>query len=508
MNVKLNDFVERMELYGEENKIQFLSEYKIIREELLEEEWIEYWERLRFIKNDRAILVFGHDCLKHIKQGIVFEEYLQILRDTDEITWDNKYYLLWQVDGIMFGKTVTSAPNVKKYYYEIYHQILQEYQAELGNLQWIRKEERNDSLVFVMVEQFLDYKHGPTKTTMDRARVLHRELEKNIIIMNTAEQFGGAPLELIKPLSANYNTTLLQQEMISYEGSEYPFIQFENNMPNVLNGNELIQFIYKYKPGYIVNIGGQSLLADTCAKVVPVLNINTVPSNITLTEATAQMTGKVLTEEDILLLSLLGKTQEDVIYGRFTSSLKKQEHLYTRNDLKLPANRRILAVIGGRLTSEIDDRFVEMVEPVLELGAFLVVIGVMDNYGSMCQKHKILAENSTNLGMQEDVLGILDCCDLYVNPDRTGGGTSVIEAMYKKCPAVSLNHGDVALGAGPDFCVETYEQMTQELLHYLNDPVYYQEMSEKAKERATYMLDSDHAFTEIIHTFEEKFCNQ
>lgn len=108
--------------------------------------------------------------------------------------------------------------------------------------------------------------------------------------------------------------------------------------------------------------------------------------------------------------------------------------------------------------------------------------------------------------MQDDVLAILDNVDLYVNPDRIGGGTSVIEAMYKAIPVVTLDHGDVALGAGEEFWVHSYAEMTEKIIKYMNDIDYYNMMSKKAKERANYMLDSDGAFTDIIREFETKFC--
>lgn len=501
-------FIDGLSDYSWDRFAEYMSEYLSFHDKLSESDWERLWNQIQGVDNDCARLVFGHDCLSYVHRGEIFEAYLLLLKDTDVIDWSQKYYLLWQVTRIMFGKTVTDAQNIKKYSYEIYHQILQAYKELLDDLRWITKEERNDNLVFVLVEQFIGDNHGPTKTTLDRARVLRKKLGKNVMIINTAEQFGGNPINLPAPFYANYNDSLLQQESITYEGDEYPFIQFANNMPNVLNGNEFIQFVRKYKPGFIVNIGGLSLLADACAELVPVININTVPSEITETEATAQTVGNDITDEDIQLLKFIGKTRDDVIKGRFTSSLKPQEHTYTKQMLGIPENRFILTIVGGRLTSEADDRFCSMIEPALKAGAFLVVIGEMKTYPMMSEKYKELQQNSIYLGLQKDVQAVLECCDLYVNPDRTGGGTSVIEAMYKKLPVISLNHGDVALGAGLDFCVETYEQMTEELIHYMHDQVFYKEMSEKAKKRADYMLDSDTAFQEIISEFYERFCNR
>ena len=145
-----------------------------------------------------------------------------------------------------------------------------------------------------------------------------------------------------------------------------------------------------------------------------------------------------------------------------------------------------------------------MLEPVLAQGAVLVIIGVMKQYQQLCSASPVFKEHSVYLGMQEDVLAVLDCCDIYVNPRRIGGGTSVIEAMYKGLPAVSLEYGDVALGAGTEFCVADYKEMQAQLVRLMKDKAYYQELSDKAKQRAAYMLDSDGAFVDIVNAFLEK----
>lgn len=247
-------------------------------------------------------------------------------------------------------------------------------------------------------------------------------------------------------------------------------------------------------------------MVDICANVVPVLNVNTVPSNISCTHATAQVVGKVSESSPDELLKIVGKDMNSVIFGRFTSSLKKQNKILNRKELGCVADSFIIAVIGARLTTELDERFIKMIEPVLYKGAYVLIIGEMNNYEQMCINNSIFKQKTIYLGMQDDVLAILDNVDLYVNPDRIGGGTSVIEAMYKAIPAVTLDHGDVALGAGEEFWVHSYAEMTEKIIKYMNDIDYYNMMSKKAKERANYMLDSDGAFTDIIREFETKFC--
>ena len=102
-----------------------------------------------------------------------------------------------------------------------------------------------------------------------------------------------------------------------------------------------------------------------------------------------------------------------------------------------------------------------------------------------------------NMGMQKDVLAILELVDIYVNPLRQGGGTSGLEAMYKCKPAVSINFGDVAAVIGKDFCVNDFNEMKSIIIKYKNDRKFYVEMSKKAKEVADDLMDSKKYFTKL-----------
>ena len=76
--------------------------------------------------------------------------------------------------------------------------------------------------------------------------------------------------------------------------------------------------------------------------------------------------------------------------------------------------------------------------------------------------------------------------------------------MYKGLPVVTLDYGDVSLGAGEDFGVSNYEEIRKSILHCMTDSKFYAKMSQKARERAEYMLDSKQAFEELINEFEKQ----
>lgn len=129
----------------------------------------------------------------------------------------------------------------------------------------------------------------------------------------------------------------------------FPYIQFENNMPDIVASQEFINLVNEFSPSYIVNIGGQSLLIDACSSIVPVLNINTVASDITMTEATALMIGRQPVRADADFLSLINKTTDYIIPGCFSFDIKKSNCIYTRDQLHIPKDRFVLVIVGKLL---------------------------------------------------------------------------------------------------------------------------------------------------------------
>ena len=97
-----------------------------------------------------------------------------------------------------------------------------------------------------------------------------------------------------------------------------------------------------------------------------------------------------------------------------------------------------------------------------------------------------------------DALAVMECCDLYVNPRRSGGGSSVCEALYKGLPAVTLPTGDVSVAAGELFWVEDYSAMQKKILKYASEKKYYKQMSENAQKRAGELMDSNREFGQTM----------
>ena len=85
MNTNIDMFIESLSEYCSEKCAEYMFQYRKICEDIDDKGWIDFWQKLCLVENDRARLVFGHDCLCHVQRGEIFEEYLRILKDTNVI---------------------------------------------------------------------------------------------------------------------------------------------------------------------------------------------------------------------------------------------------------------------------------------------------------------------------------------------------------------------------------------------------------------------------------------
>lgn len=424
-----------------------------------------------------------------------------------EMSWRSCYHVYWQIQLIVFNDKQYQLKYIKEKQVELYRNIVNAMKSELGaELKPIPVEERNKDFVIVGTCQFLSLSHAPTKTALDRCSTLIRKMNKQVMLINSAEMLSGDyKMPWYKRAISSYLENYLECDLINYQGLKIPFFQCDNIMPDVDTMMEIIRTIQHLKPLYMVQIGGSSLMTELCNELIPTITVATVPSDLTITTGQFQVIGRKLQEEDRGFLKTLGKDESHVIEGRFTCSLPVQKTTISRSDMKASEEDFLCAVVGARLNSEVTEEFVEMMLSVEDNNVKFVFIGEFDEgYEKYLKQYEGFEDRVINIGFIANVLGCLEQCDLYVNPIRTGGGTSVIEAMNEGLPAVSTNFGDVALGAGEAFCVDDYEEMAKAIVHYKQDKQYYNEMSLKAKQRAEEMLDTDKAFCGILKEAERR----
>ena len=254
----------------------------------------------------------------------------------------------------------------------------------------------------------------------------------------------------------------------------------------------MAKLLKRYKPYYILSIGTGSMLADLCGNIVPCASMALAFSTFPKTMNKMKILGRNLYKEEKSLY-----TEDDIIESRFTFELKPQKGIFSRESKGLPEDRFILVVVGIRLEFEVTDAFMEMLEEVCGKGCYVVFAGIMDNYNKLMESYPLVSANSSFIGYCDDMLALMDICDLYINPERLGGGFSIIEAFEKGKPGVYLKSGDVYTAGGESFAVDSFKEMAEQILKYKEDKDYYNNMSGLARERAKLMTSSEEAIADI-----------
>ena len=415
--------------------------------------------------------------------------------------WKVAYQIWQQLGSIMFTEPKYQTNHRKKMMAKIYRNIVDGMKRIFNlKLEMIPYEERNHDLVIFMTCQYLSIVHGPTKTILDRCSTVVRKLGKKVMIINSAELLNVTDnLPLYFMSYGSYADSLLNENEVCYEGIKIPFFQCEHNMPCVEGIIEVMDAIDRLRPEYIVLIGGDSLLCEMCSEIVPAISIGTVPSSVGNFCGQLQVVGKKISEDDLPIIEALGKDVNSIIEGRFTSSVPMKKTSVTRNELGLPEDDFLCIVVGARLNQEITDEFVQMMNNVNSEKVKFVFAGSFDEgYKHFSEKYEWFKQKASYIGFSDNMMGVYEQCQLYINPLRRGGGTSVIEAMYEGLPSVAFNYGDVALGCGADFFVQDYDDMARVIDKYATDNTFYEEQSQKARVRADEMLDTDKAFCMIL----------
>lgn len=428
---------------------------------------------------------------------------LVLQADYSEIGEYNKLSHYWQLSTSVFVDARLRGDKVDILLTQLYSSLFQAFSNVLGvnGRNYIPIEERNKELVFVFSSQVLGQKHAPTKTLLDRCYILQKYFGKKVFIVNTAMQLttkGAAPFYKLR--KAVYHEDLTEESELRFQGESFTFFQCENDMPNLDTILALVNVIREKKPYYLMNIGGSDICADICGLLVPEITVSTVFSKVAMSCGEYQIVDKELNETDLKVLDILGVQSQKVKRTMFTFSFKEQMHRYSRENLGLCATSFVLLVVGWRLDNEVGKEFLEMLQKVVrqQNGIEVIFMGRFDKYEMYLKDYPDLQKKSKNMGVQEDALAVTECCDLYVNPRRSGGGSSVSEALYKGLPAVTLPMGDVSVAVAEKFWVEDYVQMEQEILHYASDKDYYKQMSWQAKLRAEHLMDSKEKFGNII----------
>lgn len=430
---------------------------------------------------------------------------LNVTLHSREFTMYNKYFMWNQVKRMFLNYNDVGSELSGTLYTELYKQVYNEFFSNhKSDLSKIYKNERNRDYIVVMPYSFLSERHAPTRTTLERVYTLGKLLGKKVLVINTRETItllGYMALYKadVRNLFKEYNDL----EYYTYKDYTFEFIQPDVEMPRIEAVDSIVSFIREIKPYFILSIGGGSILSDICSNIVPVLSMSVGFSGLPMTISKLSILGREIKKSEWPDLIEKGYDKDSIIESRFTFDLIDKHTTFTREQFGLPEDKFLILVVGIRLDSDVSEEFIQYMSKTYEFGTHLVFAGEFSKYNKYCDKYSDLSKHSTFIGYCNDMLALNEICNLYVNPLRSGGGFSIIEAFHEGRPGVTIGTGDVATAAGEEFCVKDYDEMIQVIKRYISDEEFYTNMAERAIERAKLMTDSKYAMEKIITKAEE-----
>ena len=485
--------------------LQLIQVMKDTDEKVQEAVWELFKKEIPYERPYTAVWIYSV-LIKIKHDSALFYEFVRYARENRIAFSNNTQYYLWsQLFHMQFSNPALYEDKTNLELWGFFLEIVDAFASEVTvSLEEIPESERDENLVLVIVSQYVPYSHAPTVTALDRCFFLQAKLKKKVLMINTGEVLNMTGCIPLAEVARGNNEDLRESDTVDWKGKTFPYFQCPEMMPDTDVINLVLEQVQQLKPMRVILVGGVSILGNIIDRMIPALTLALVFSDLTITGTRYQAVGRKLTEEDEKRLKKVGFNRSHVIESTFTFDIKPQTEVVSRQELGIPEDAFVLVTVGTRLESEIMDDFLGMLESMLNEKIVMVFIGNFPGYTERIKQFSVLGKRSMALGSCLDVLSRLQVCDLYVNPKRKGGGSSVVEAMYLGKPAVSIAYGDIAVNAGEEFTVDTYEEMKAQILHYCNDKDFYAEMSEKAKKRADILLDTETAFSQIMEEYDRR----
>lgn len=452
---------------------------------------------------DYLFRLFLYSFMLHVSaDGQYAERICKMVYDAP-FTKDNRLFVFNQLKRYYLTHAgVKGTPALQ----QLYDDVVTEWKdINKETLKPLPSQNRLKNKIVVITLQFLGSGHAPTKTAMERIFTIGKLLGKEVICINSREQYT---LKGVLPWYDIIGRSVIQDyngvHIMSHNDYDFPIIQPEVEMPDEEMVTMLLEEIRNMAPWMAVVCGDRCLLGDLCAEMIPTICIPMTFSTIPKKVHEFVAVGRTIPDTEKEQLAKDGYDLESIIESVFTFEVIKQTSTLTREGLGLPEDKFLIGIIGIRLDSEVREDFLRLLLGCLDAGIHLVFAGKFDRYAQLCETIEGLKEHSTFVGFQKDILALWDLLDLYINPPRVGGGFSVAEAFCKGKPGISMNWGDVAASAGPEFCVESLDEYPALIRRYISDQDFYQEMSEKAVARSRRLFDSKGEMEKILQTAETR----
>jgi glycosyltransferase involved in cell wall biosynthesis len=303
----------------------------------------------------------------------------------------------------------------------------------------------------ILSPQLLGLQHSPSREAVNMALTLANSHGVDVYILNANTMAYTNDINVAAPALANANPEFkgaqrLQTRYGGFKDPTFKLISFEPGRLSLTKLEAIAATVLEIAPDAILAHGENHMVQDLFYGRIPSL-FATTGQVLPFARADAYWApGSLVSERHYEIAARFG-------HGR----ILKEAMFTTPSDVDCaPADRSAFALApdqviylaaGGRLAQEIDPGFAAACVRILNADPRAVVLfagPAQLDIAALFGAEAAAGGRLVNLGFRDDLPAITRMSDVYLNPSRTGGGTSAQTALFCGLPVATLAHGHVS----------------------------------------------------------------
>jgi glycosyltransferase involved in cell wall biosynthesis len=357
----------------------------------------------------------------------------------------------------------------------------------------------------ILLQQFLHPPHAPTKDALEFAAILTNDYGFEVMVVNTYEHSPEPSSYIYPSYSASYSEKYIGSDVLETDGVRVKYFQ-----PSSLRfSNENIVSIFcaieKFDPSLVLVVGSRNLIAEKLSQRAFTVFYPTSAA-LPLCVNSNFFMWRAPTNEEVEKIKKWGIQDKFLFHQHPGFNPPAVKTTFTRAQFGIPEDAFVFVVVGMRLDTDVDKKFLSMLEKIaLHPRAHFVFAGRFSTHEKRLSAHTGLTDRTTVLGFQSDMLAVYAICDAFLNPIRHGGGSAIVYALYAGLPSLSLPIGD-AYEAVRDFpALETYDEMAVEAMSLIDDKEKMAFYKEKASEVSEYLCSRKPLVARLMKEYQKFF---
>ncbi len=344
-------------------------------------------------------------------------------------------------------------------------------------------ETRNRERIAIITGQLLDILHSPTRVILNMVYTLQKYLGYEVMLF-------------VCPCNMIISTELWYNQWIETSKNQFANIPIEGMYRNeIFHGYQIdmderslkeysmmLSLIHAWNPMFVIDADTTNAVAGLIGSFTTLVSLP-MSTECPISEGNILVrSGKKDDETEKEYIDMLGDHQRQLFMKEtFPAFVEESQAHYTRSELGLPEDKFLIAVVGNRLFIDLNQEFIQVMQRVIKRipDAVFVMIGKENGIREYFED-SIFDGHLFYLGYCEDLMGVYQVLDLYMNPKRAGGGFSSAIALQAELPVITLPDNDVAYNCGDKFIVQDYEEMIDTVCRYASDQEFYEQQKKYA----------------------------